>query len=69
MKILSSASSHPEMNPKSPSRTEMDALPDRGDSGDGLPQDGNGKHGKPGKHGRLGGFGTCRTWHWSGYRA
>ncbi len=56
MKILSSASSHPEMNPKSPSRTEMDALPGRGDSGDGLPQDGNGKHGM------LGGFGTCRTW-------
>ncbi len=30
--------------------------------GRGLPQDGNGKHGKPGKHGMLGGFGTCRTW-------
>ncbi len=27
-----------------------------------LLQDGNGKHGKPSKHGKLGGFGTCRTW-------
>ena len=44
MKILSAASSHPERNPKPPSRTEIDALSCRGDSG-GLPQDGNGKHG------------------------
>jgi hypothetical protein len=48
--------------PKPPSRTEMDALPGREDSGEGLPQDGNGKHGKPGKHGRLRGFGARRTW-------
>ena len=49
----------------------MDALPGREDSGNGLPQDGNGKHGKPGKHGRLGGFGGLAGpgWHWSGYRA
>ena len=39
----------------------MDALPCRGDSGESLPQDGNGKHDN-GKHGMLGGFGTCRTW-------
>ena len=45
MKILSAASSHPERNPKPPSRTEMDALSCREDSGGGLPQDGNGKHG------------------------
>jgi hypothetical protein len=55
MKILSSASSHPEMSPKSPSRTEMDALPGRGDSGGVLPQDVNGKHDM------LGGFGIFRT--------
>jgi hypothetical protein len=34
MKILSSASSHPEISPKPPSRTEMDALSCRGDSGE-----------------------------------
>ena len=55
MKILSAASSHPERNPKPPSRTEIDALSCREDSGEkGLPQDGNGKHSKPG---RLRGFG------------
>ena len=63
MKILSPASSHPERNPKSPSRTEMDALPGREDSGEYVYR----KmvmvnvYGKPGKHGRLGGFGACRT--------
>ena len=64
MKILSAASSHPERNPKPPSRTEMDALSCREDSGGGLPQDGNGKHGI------LAGLGFAGPgWHWSGCRA
>ena len=70
MKILSAASSHPERNPKPPSRTEIDALSCREDSGEkGLPQDGNGKH-ENGKHGVLGGLGFAGPgWHWSGCRA
>ncbi len=45
MKILSVASSHPERNPKPTSRTEIDAISRRVGLGEGLPQDGNGKHG------------------------
>ena len=65
MKILSAASSHPERNPKSPSRTEIDALSCREDSGEkGLLQDGNGNHGI------LAGLGLAGPgWHWSDCRA
>ncbi len=50
--------------PKPPSRTEMDALPAREDSGKGVYRKMVmvNMYGKPGKHGRLRGFGTCWTW-------
>ena len=51
----------------------MDALPGREDSGDIVYRKMVmvNAYGKPGKHGRLGGFGGLAGpgWHWSGYRA
>ncbi len=45
----------------------MDDRPAWEDSGERLPQDGNGKHGK---HGRLEDLGPAGPgWHWSGHRA
>jgi hypothetical protein len=59
MKILSSASSHPEMNPNPLAGLKWMPFQAGGIQGS-LPQDGNGKHGV-GKHGMLGGFGIYRT--------